>query len=79
MGLGLGGSLCRQIISYYIHHMRYVVQVQDFEVLFQLLDMQQVCSQLWVIAAALTLDLLDDELGVTLHKQLSDPKGQSDA
>jgi hypothetical protein len=41
--------------------------------------MEQVCSQLWVIAATLTLDLFYDELGVTLHKQLSDPKGQSGA
>jgi hypothetical protein len=59
--------------------MRNVMQVQDFEILFQLLDMEQVCNQLRVIAAALILDLLDDELGVTLHKQLSDPKGQSGA
>jgi hypothetical protein len=54
-----------------------VVQVHDFKILFQLLDMEQVCSQLWVIAAIFTLDLLDDELGVALHKQLSDPKGYS--
>jgi hypothetical protein len=54
------------------------VQVQDFKILFQLPDMEQVRNQLWVIAAAFALDLLDDELGVTLHMQLSDPKGQSD-
>jgi hypothetical protein len=30
--------------------------------------MEQVCSQLRVIAAAFALDLLDDELGVALHK-----------
>jgi hypothetical protein len=52
-----------------------VVQVQDIEILFQLSDMEQVRRQLWVIVAAFTLDLLDDELGVTLHKQLSNPKG----
>jgi hypothetical protein len=56
-----------------------VVQVPDFKILFQLLDMEQVRSQLWVIAAALALDLLDDGLGVTHHKHLSDPKGQSGA
>jgi hypothetical protein len=39
--------------------------------------MEQVCSQVRVIAAAFTFDLLDDELGVALHKQLSDPKGHS--
>jgi hypothetical protein len=59
--------------------MRNVVQIQDIKIHFQLLDMEQVCNQLRVIAPALTLDLLDDELGVTLHKQLSDPKGQSGA
>jgi hypothetical protein len=41
--------------------------------------MEQVRNQLQVIATALAFDLLDDELGVTLHKQLSDPKGQSGA
>jgi hypothetical protein len=46
---------------------------------FQLPDMEQVRSQLRVIAATFTLDLLDDELGVAPHKQLSDPKGQSSA
>jgi hypothetical protein len=56
-----------------------VVQIQDFKILFQLQDMEQVRSQLRVIAAALALDLLDDELGVTLHKQLSNSKGQSSA
>jgi hypothetical protein len=52
------------------------VQVWDFKILFQLLDMEQVRSQMRVITTAFTLDLLDNELGVTLHKQLSDPKGQ---
>jgi hypothetical protein len=56
-----------------------VVQIQDFKILFHLLDIEQICSQLQVIAVALTLDLLDDELGVALHKQLSNPKGQSGA
>jgi hypothetical protein len=49
--------------------------VQDFKIIFQLSDMEQVHSQLWVIVAALVLDLLDDELGVAFHKQLLDPKG----
>jgi hypothetical protein len=56
-----------------------MVEFQDFKILFPLLDMEQVHSQLWVITTALTLDLLYDELGVTLHKQLSYPKGQSGA
>jgi hypothetical protein len=49
--------------------------VQDFKIIFQLSGMEQVHSQLWVIVASLVLDLLDDELGVTLHKELLDPKG----
>jgi hypothetical protein len=56
-----------------------VVQVQDIEILFYLLNMEQVCNQLWVIAVALALDLLGDELGVALHKQLSDLKRLSGA
>jgi hypothetical protein len=38
--------------------MRDVVQDQDFKILLQLLNMEQVRSQLRVIAAAVTLDLL---------------------
>jgi hypothetical protein len=41
--------------------------------------MEQVCNQLRIIAAALALDLFDDELAVALYKQPSDPKGQSGA
>jgi hypothetical protein len=44
-----------------------VVQVQDLEVLFQLLGMEQVSSQLGIIAAAFILDLFDDQLGATFH------------
>jgi hypothetical protein len=36
-----------------------MLQVQDLEVL-QLLRMEQVGSQLWIIATAFFLDLLDD-------------------
>jgi hypothetical protein len=36
--------------------------------------MEQIGSQLWVVAAAFTLYLLDDELRIAFHKQLSDPK-----
>jgi hypothetical protein len=35
--------------------------------------MDQVRSQLRVVAAVLALDLLDDKLGVTFHKQLPGP------
>jgi hypothetical protein len=39
-----------------------VVKVQDLKVFFQLLSMEEIGDQLRVIAAALSLDLLDDEL-----------------
>jgi hypothetical protein len=29
--------------------------------------MEQVDDQLWIIAAAFALDLLDDQLGITFH------------
>jgi hypothetical protein len=56
-----------------------VVQVQDIKIFFQLLNMEQVRSQLRIIATTFTRDLLDDELRVGLHKQLSSPKGNSGA
>jgi hypothetical protein len=34
---------------------------------FHLLDMEQIGGQLWIIAATFTLDLLDDQLGITFH------------
>jgi hypothetical protein len=36
--------------------------------------MEQVGGQLWIIVAAFTLDLLDDQLGITFLQQLPDPK-----
>jgi hypothetical protein len=42
---------------------------------FQLVGMEQVGGQLGVIVAAFPLNLFDDQLGVALHQQLSDPKG----
>jgi hypothetical protein len=47
--------------------MENMLQVQDLKVLFQLLGMEQVGGQLWVVVAAFALDLLDDQLGVTFH------------
>jgi hypothetical protein len=38
--------------------------------------MEQIGSQLWVIAGAISFDLLDDELGVSFHEELSDPQRQ---
>jgi hypothetical protein len=38
--------------------------------------MEQIGSQLWVIAGAIFLDLLDNELGVSFHVELSDPQRQ---
>jgi hypothetical protein len=56
-----------------------MVQVQDLKVPFQLLGMEQIGGQLWVIAAACALYLLDDELRIAFHEQLSDPKRQGSA
>jgi hypothetical protein len=43
------------------------MKVQDIKVLFQLLGMEQLGGQLGIIAAALPLNLLDNQMGVTLH------------
>jgi hypothetical protein len=56
-----------------------MVQVQDLKVPFQLLGMEQICGQLWVVAAVFALNLLDDELRITFYKKLSDPKRQGSA
>jgi hypothetical protein len=37
-----------------------MLQVQDLKVLFQLLCMEWVGDQLWIIVAIFTLDLLDN-------------------
>jgi hypothetical protein len=51
-----------------------VLQVQDLKVLSQLACMEQIGSQLWVIAGAISLDLLDNELRVSFHEELPDPQ-----
>jgi hypothetical protein len=51
-----------------------VLQVQDLKVLFQLARMEQIGSQLQVIVGAISLDLLDSELGVSFHEELPDPQ-----
>jgi hypothetical protein len=35
--------------------------------------MEQIGGQLWIVATAMSLDLLDDELGVSFHKELPHP------
>jgi hypothetical protein len=37
--------------------------------------MEQIGGQLRIVAAALLLNLFDDQLRITLHQQLSNPKG----
>jgi hypothetical protein len=49
-----------------------VLQVQDLKVLFHLARMEQIGSQLRVIPGAISLDLLDNELGVSFHEELPD-------
>jgi hypothetical protein len=43
-----------------------MLQVQDLKILFQLLGMEEVGGQLWIVAVAFSLDLLDDQLRITL-------------
>jgi hypothetical protein len=54
--------------------MRNVLQVQDFKVLFQLTNVEQIGGQLGVVATSLSLDLLDDELRASFHKELLNPQ-----
>jgi hypothetical protein len=56
-----------------------MVQVQDLKVPFQLLGMEQIGGQLWVVTATFTIYLFDDELRIAFHEQLSDPKRQGSA
>jgi hypothetical protein len=39
--------------------------------------MEQIGSQLWVIAGAISLDFLDNELGVSFDEELSDPSNKA--
>jgi hypothetical protein len=41
--------------------------------------MEQIGGQLWVVIAAFALYLLDDELRIAFHEQLSYPKRQGSA
>jgi hypothetical protein len=41
-----------------------MLQVQDLKILFQLLDMEQVGSQLGIVAATFSFDLLDDQMRI---------------
>jgi hypothetical protein len=52
---------------------RNVLQVQDFEVLFQLVRAEEVGGQLRIVATAFPLDLLEDELGVPFHEEILNP------
>jgi hypothetical protein len=54
--------------------MRNVLQVQDFKVLFQLTHVEQIGGQLGIVATSLSLDLLDDELRASFHKELLNPQ-----
>jgi hypothetical protein len=53
-----------------------VLQVQDLKVLFQLARMEQIGNQLRVIAGAISFDLLDNELGVSFHEAVLNPKSR---
>jgi hypothetical protein len=51
-----------------------VLQVQNLKVLFQLTCVEQIGGQLRIIATTISLDLLDDELGVFFHNELLNPQ-----
>jgi hypothetical protein len=53
-----------------------MLQVQDLKVLSQHAHMERIGSQLWVIAGAISLDLLDNELRVSFHEELPDLQRQ---
>jgi len=53
-----------------------MLQFQGDEVLLELPHMNEVCRELGIVAAALPSDLLDDQLGVSFHQKLPDPKTQ---
>jgi hypothetical protein len=50
-----------------------VLQFQDLKVIFQLAPVEQIGGQLRIVAIAISLDLLDDELEVSFHEMLLHP------
>jgi hypothetical protein len=54
-----------------------VLQFQCVEVLLQLPHVDEVCCELGIVATTLPLDLPDNELGVPLDQELSDPRDRA--
>ena len=52
-----------------------MLQFQGREVLFQLPYVEEVSCEPGLVAATFPVDLLDDQLGVSLHQELVDPQG----
>ena len=50
-----------------------MLQFQDREVLLQLPYEEEVSYEPGLVAATFSADLLDNQLGVPLHKELADP------
>jgi hypothetical protein len=50
-----------------------MLQFQDNEILFQLPYVEEVSCEPVLVAATLSVDLLDNQLGVPLHEELADP------
>jgi hypothetical protein len=50
-----------------------MLQVQGLKVLSQRVHVEQIGSQLRIIAGAISLDLLDNKLGISFHEELPDP------
>jgi hypothetical protein len=52
-----------------------MLQFQGREVFLQFPHVKKVGCEPRLIAATLSVDLLDDQLGVSLHQELADPQG----
>jgi hypothetical protein len=52
-----------------------MLKFQGREILLQLPHMEEVSCESRLVAATFSADLLDDELGVPLHEELTDPQG----
>jgi hypothetical protein len=52
-----------------------MLQFQGCEVFLQFSHVEKVGYEPGLVAATLPVDLLDDQLGVSLHQELSNPQG----
>ena len=53
------------------------MQFQGVEVLLELPHVNEICRELGIVAAAIPPDLLDDQLRISLHQELPDPRDRA--